>query len=78
MFSNLVQRGFLPAARVRSCRTEYDEVNFAFQKTIEPHVDQKLKAEVLSQEWVPPPNTPAPSLSDTPHGAQARRPPMAQ
>lgn len=69
MFSNLVQRGYLPAARARSCRMEYDEVNFAFQKTIEPHVDQKLKAEVLSEQWVPPPNTPPLPLSDKPRAA---------
>lgn len=75
MFSTLVQRGYLPQARARSCRTEYDEVNFAFQKTIEPHVDQKLKAEVLSQDWVPAPNTPPPSLSDKPRAALR---PMAQ
>jgi hypothetical protein len=74
MFSDLVQRGFLPQARARSCRMEYDEVNFAFQKTIEPHVDQKLKAEVLSEDWVPSPNTSPPSLSDKPPGAQAGGP----
>jgi Putative metallopeptidase len=74
MFSNLVQRGFLPQARAHSCRAEYDEVNFAFQKTIEPHVDQKLKAEVLSEDWVPPPNTPPPSLSDKPRAPQAPPP----
>ncbi len=74
IFSSLVDRGYLPQERARSCRTEYDEVNFAFQKTVGPHVDQKLKAEVLSQDWVPTPNTPPPSLSDKPGAAQALPP----
>ena len=74
VFSNLVQRGFLPQARAHSCRMEYNEVNFAFQKTIEPHVDQKLAAEVLSEDWVPPPNTPPPTMSDNPGAGRTARP----
>jgi hypothetical protein len=68
MFAALVD--YLPKARVPGCKTEYGEVNFAFQKLIEPHVDQNLKNEVLSKTWVPADNAPPPRLSDLPQAKQ--------
>jgi Putative metallopeptidase len=68
MFAALVD--YLPKARVPGCKTEYGEVNFAFQKLIEPHVDQNLKNEVLSKSWVPADNAPPPRLSDLPQAKQ--------
>ena len=68
MFAALVD--YLPKARVPGCKTEYGEVNFAFQKLIEPHVDQNLKNEVLSKTWVPADNAPPPRLSDLPQAAE--------
>jgi hypothetical protein len=64
MFAAVVN--YLPSARVPGCKTEYGEVNFAFQKLIEPHVDQKLRDEVLSKTWVPADDAPPPRLSDLP------------
>jgi hypothetical protein len=61
---------YLPKARVPGCKTEYGEVNFAFQKLIEPHVDQNLKGAVLSETWVPDDNAPPPRLTDLPQAKQ--------
>jgi hypothetical protein len=57
---------YLPKERVADCKTEYGEVNFAFQKLIEPHVDQDVKKQVLSTSWVPEDNAPPPRISDLP------------
>jgi hypothetical protein len=57
---------YLPKERVPNCKVEYGEVNFAFQKLIEPHVDQNVKAQVLSQNWVPEDNAPPPRITDLP------------
>jgi len=62
---------YLPPARAPGCKTEYGEVNFAFQKLIEPHVDQDLRNKVLSKTWVPDNNAPPPRLSDLPQAKQA-------
>jgi hypothetical protein len=46
-------QGHLPEARARGCRVEFGEVNFAFQQTIRPHVDQELAKAVLQTGWLP-------------------------
>ena len=53
LFSGLVEKGYLPKNRAASCRTEYNEVNFAFHTAIAPHLDQKLAKQVLDKTWVP-------------------------
>ena len=68
MFAPLVN--YLPPARVPGCKTEYGEINFAFQKLIEPHVDQKLRNDVLSKSWVPADDAPPPRISDLPPAKQ--------
>jgi hypothetical protein len=40
--------------RAQNSTREYDQVAFAFQGLIEPHVDQKLKKQVLDQTWLLP------------------------
>jgi hypothetical protein len=70
LFSDFVKKGFLPENRADSCRTEYNEVNFAFHQVIAPHLDPKLAKMVLDKTWLPPqepsPSTPV-SLRDTRH-----------
>jgi hypothetical protein len=73
MFAPLVD--YIPKARVPGCKTEYGEINFAFQKLIEPHIDQSLKAEVLARNWVPADSAPPPRISDLPQAMQARASP---
>jgi hypothetical protein len=51
-FADFVNAELLPRQRSRGCKIEYAELDFAFQKSIRPHLDDRLAAEVL-QEWVP-------------------------
>jgi hypothetical protein len=55
-FQDLVDKGYLPDARARSCRMEYGEANFAYKKLIEPSIDQELAEKVLDKNWLPDPN----------------------
>ena len=65
LFSSLVEKGLLPKSRADSCRREYEEVKFAFQTSIAPHLDPELAKQVLDRTWLPqlpPPSAPAVSL----------------
>jgi hypothetical protein len=55
-FQDLVDKGYLPDARARSCRMEFGEANFAYKKLIEPSIDQELGKKVLDKNWLPDPN----------------------
>jgi Putative metallopeptidase len=64
-FSDLVDKGYLPQARAKGCRTEYGELNFAFQQLIKPYLDPELTKQVVQKSWLPdattrPPPPPAP------------------
>jgi hypothetical protein len=69
LFSSLIEKGYLPKSRADSCRREYEEVKFAFQTSIAPHLDPKLAQQVLDRTWLPqlpPPSVPAVSLRPEP------------
>ena len=53
-FGDLIEKGYLPAARAKTCRTEYGEVNFAFQQLIRPRLDPELAKAVMQKDWLPP------------------------
>jgi putative metallopeptidase DUF4344 len=53
LFADLVNEGYLPTERARTCKREYDQVRFAFRKLIVPHLDQQLARQVLDQTWLP-------------------------
>ena len=64
LFSGLVEKGYLPKNRADGCRTEYNEVNFAFHTAIAPHIDEKLAKQVLDKSWLPRlPSSPSPPVS---------------
>jgi hypothetical protein len=65
-FGDLVEKGYLPAQRAKSCHNEFGEVNFAFQQLIVPYLDKDLTKKVLDQEWLPPATSPPPLASDAP------------
>jgi hypothetical protein len=50
----LVAQKYLPEARARGCKKEYDEVAFAFRKLIVPHLDEDLTKQMHKKEWLPP------------------------
>jgi hypothetical protein len=52
-FADLVEAGYLPKERAPSCRTEYGEVNFAFQQLIKPYLDPELAKQVQQKNWLP-------------------------
>ena len=49
MFSDVVERGYLPKARAENCDAEYKQVDFAYRKLLMPHVDRKLAAKAVWQ-----------------------------
>lgn len=53
-FGDLIDKGYLPPARAKTCRTEYGEVNFAFQQLIRPNLDPELAKAVMQKDWLPP------------------------
>jgi len=53
-FAYIVEQKYLPDARARDCKREYDEVAFAFKKLIGPHLDEALAQQTLHKEWLPP------------------------
>jgi hypothetical protein len=53
-FAYVVEQKYLPEARARDCQREYNEVAFAFNKLIGPHLDQELVQRTLHREWLPP------------------------
>jgi hypothetical protein len=53
MYGDFVEKNYLPKSRANSCKREYDQVAFAFQKTIRPHLDQNLAKQVTEREWFP-------------------------
>ncbi|HJZ33070.1 MAG TPA: DUF4344 domain-containing metallopeptidase [Hyphomicrobiaceae bacterium] len=53
-FKLVVEEKYLPEARARDCKREYDEVAFAFKQLIGPHLDQDLVKQTLHKEWLPP------------------------
>jgi hypothetical protein len=55
-FAEAVDKGYLPLQRARGCKTEYGEMNFAFQKLFVPVIDNELWKQVMSKKWLPDPN----------------------
>jgi hypothetical protein len=53
VFADVVEKGFLPQSRAADCRREYNQVAFAFQQLILPHVDRQLARQVLDRAWLP-------------------------
>jgi len=53
-FKDFVQMGWLPKTRADDCAREFQQLQFAFVKTILPFVDQTLMKKVQSTEWLLP------------------------
>ena len=60
LFSDFVTKGYLPEARARGCKGEYDQVAFAFRDLIVPHLDQQMAKVVLNKAWLPEVQAPPP------------------
>jgi hypothetical protein len=51
-YADLVEKGFLPEARAKNCKYEYDVLKFAMDKEILPHIDMSLAGKMLATEWL--------------------------
>jgi hypothetical protein len=49
-----VDSGWLPPERAKNCAKDYQQVKFAFEKTIMPFVDQEQMAKVRDRQWFTP------------------------
>jgi hypothetical protein len=53
-FRDIVRDTLLTTRRADGCAREYREERYAFRRTILPHVDEALLAQVLSMAWAIP------------------------
>jgi len=56
LFAEFVEKDsedYLPKARARNCKSEYDQVTFAFRDLIRPNLDEVLETQVLDKTWLP-------------------------
>jgi hypothetical protein len=53
LFSDVVDKGYLPKPRATGCKREYDRVALAFRKLITPHIDPDLAKRVMDMTWLP-------------------------
>ena len=57
VFSDFVERGFLPSERAEFCHEEYEQVQDAFQVLVGPHIDQDLAREIFDRTWLGEPSS---------------------
>jgi hypothetical protein len=53
LFSDLIERGYLPESRAKGCKRELGEVAFAFKHLIRQHLDDEMAKRILEAEWLP-------------------------
>lgn len=51
LFTDVVERGYLPESRAELCYAEYEQIAFAFKKLIGPHID-KARAKKVLKMWM--------------------------
>ena len=52
VFAEVASEGYLPKNRSVSCQREYRRVAGAFQRLIQPHIDESIAKEVLDEAWL--------------------------
>jgi len=60
IFSQVIEKGYLPEHRGKVCKYEYGNLRFAFRRMITPHVDLEKAREVIDKSFLPEGNTRAP------------------
>jgi hypothetical protein len=53
LFGDIMEKGHLPKERAEGCKEEYQQVSYAFQQLIDPHLDPVLAKEVMDKTWLP-------------------------
>lgn len=54
LFGDLVENGYLPKDRAEDCKDEYQQVAYAYEKLIGPHVDRARAKKVFDKRWLRP------------------------
>ena len=52
VFDDVVENGYLPEARARGCKNEYNLLMRSFRREIRPNIDQQLARQVLDTKWL--------------------------
>ena len=52
VFADVVENGYLPEARARGCKNEYNLLTRSFRREISPNVDQQMARQVLDTRWL--------------------------
>ena len=52
LFKDFVDKGDLPKERAANCASEYQQIKFAFEKTVLPFVDHDLMKKVQAKQWL--------------------------
>jgi hypothetical protein len=55
LFGDFVEKGYLPKERAEGCKDEFQQVAYAYQQLIGPHIDPVLARRVLDRSWLPDP-----------------------
>jgi hypothetical protein len=56
LFGDLVAKGHLPKERAEDCEDEYEQIAYAFETLIAPHIDRELAKKIFAKNWLPDPN----------------------
>lgn len=51
LFSDAIEIGMLPEARVKWCKYEWQSNRFAFQQLVEPFIDKPMKDKIVGRGW---------------------------
>ena len=56
LYASLIEKGYLPQSRARSCKKEFNVLQFGLNREILPHIDRKMgdKAVAWRQTGLPP------------------------
>jgi hypothetical protein len=54
LFGDIVEKGYLPKDRAEDCKDEYQQVAYAYEKLIGPHVDLARAKKVFDKRWLRP------------------------
>ena len=52
LFSDIASEGYLPMTRAEYCDEEYEQVQYAFETLIRPHIDPRLVEQIRDGTWL--------------------------
>jgi hypothetical protein len=72
LFGDFVTKGYLPKKRAAACGDEYDQVSYAFERLVGPHIDRARAKGILDKSWIPEATTRLPRRIGSPQPPQAQ------